>query len=41
LGIVFPVEKIKQATADAVRCHFDEDEMPRIIRLVREENVSL
>jgi len=27
------IEEMKQAAADAVRCHFDEAEMPRIIRL--------
>jgi len=34
-------EELKQAVQDAVRCHFDEDEQPDLIRLhiVREEVV--
>ncbi len=33
------LDEVKEAIAEAVRCHFDEDEMPSIIRLhvVREE----
>lgn len=27
------LDEIKQAVADAVRCHFDEDDMPKVIRL--------
>jgi len=36
-------EEIKEAVADAVRCHFEKSEMPRIIRLhlVKEELVAL
>lgn len=32
-------EQLKEAVQDAVRCHFEEDEMPTLIRLhiVREE----
>ena len=34
-------EELKQAVKDAIRCHFDEDEQPDLIRLhiVREEVV--
>jgi len=34
-------EELKQAVQDAVRCHFEEDEQPDLIRLhiVREEVV--
>lgn len=37
------LDEIKRAVADAVRCHFDEDDMPRVIRLhlVKEEVVVL
>ena len=37
------LDEIKQSVADAVRCHFDEDDMPRVIRLhlVKEEVVVL
>ena len=37
------LEEMKQATTDAVRCHFDKAEMPRIIRLhlVKEEVIAL
>ncbi|MEK7847704.1 MAG: 2-oxoisovalerate dehydrogenase [Chloroflexota bacterium] len=37
------LEGMRQAAADAVRCHFDEAEMPRLIRLhlVKEEVVAL
>jgi hypothetical protein len=33
------LDEMKQMAVDAVRCHFDEGEMPRLIRLhlVREE----
>lgn len=36
-------EELKQMITDAVRCHFDESNMPRIIRLhmVKEEVISL
>lgn len=36
-------EEVRLAIVDAVRCHFEESEMPRIIRLhlVREEVVAL
>ena len=37
------LEELRQAVADAVRCHFEEAEMPRIIRLhlVKEEVLAL
>lgn len=37
------MQELKQAAADAVRCHFDEAEMPRLIRLhlVKEEVIAL
>lgn len=37
------LQEMKQAAADAVRCHFDEAEMPRLIRLhlVREEVIAV
>lgn len=37
------LEEMKQAVADAVRCHFEEAEMPRIVRLhlVKEEVIAL
>lgn len=37
------LEEMRQAAADAVRCHFDEAEMPRLIRLhlVKEEVIAL
>lgn len=37
------LEEMKLAVADAVRCHFEEAERPRIVRLhlVREEVVAL
>ncbi len=33
------LEELKEAVRDAVRCHFSEDELPRVIRLhmVKEE----
>ena len=36
-------EELKQAVQDAVRCHFEEDEQPDLIRLhiVREEVVPV
>lgn len=36
-------EELKQMITDAVRCHFEESNMPRIIRLhmVKEEVISL
>ncbi|HUT03858.1 MAG TPA: 2-oxoisovalerate dehydrogenase [bacterium] len=27
------LEKLKERVAEAVRCHFDDDEMPTVIRL--------
>lgn len=35
-------EELKIAIRDAVQCHFDESDQPKLIRLhaVREENVS-
>ena len=37
------LEETRQAVADAVRCHFDEAEMPRLLRLhlVKEEVIAL
>ena len=37
------LEELKTAIRDAIRCHFEEDAMPRIIRLhqVKEEVLSL
>ena len=37
------LEEMKRAAADAVRCHFEEAEMPRVIRLhmVKEEVIAL
>jgi len=36
-------EELKNAVQDAVKCHFDESEVPRVIRLhqVREEVLTL
>ncbi|PWH18808.1 MAG: 2-oxoisovalerate dehydrogenase [Ardenticatenia bacterium] len=37
------LDELKQMAVDAVRCHFDEAEMPRLIRLhlVREEAIAV
>ncbi len=37
------LEQLKKAISDAVKCHFDKPEMPRIIRLhlVKEEVITL
>jgi len=37
------IEELKEAVKDATRCHFDQAEMPRIIRFhqVKEEVLSL
>ena len=37
------VEELKKNIRDAIRCHFDESELPRIIRLhfVKEEVIAL
>ncbi|HGJ66298.1 TPA: 2-oxoisovalerate dehydrogenase [bacterium] len=37
------LEELKLAVADAVKCHFDEENMPKVIRLhlVKEEVVVL
>ena len=37
------VEELKEMVQDAVRCHFDEDARPRLIRLhfVRDEVISV
>lgn len=37
------LEEIRDAVADAVRCHFDEEDMPKVIHLhlVKEEVVVL
>nr|MDO8081787.1 2-oxoisovalerate dehydrogenase [Candidatus Freyarchaeota archaeon] len=37
------LEELKVAVRDAVRCHFEEDQMPRIIRLhvVKDEVITV
>jgi predicted RNase H-like HicB family nuclease len=37
------LDELRLAVADAVKCHFDEDDMPKVIRLhlVKEEVVVL
>ena len=37
------IEDLKNEIRDAVRCHFEDDEMPKIIRLhmVKEETMTL
>ncbi len=37
------IEELKEAVKDAIRCHFEDTEMPQIIRLhqVKEEVLSL
>lgn len=37
------LDEMKQMAVDAVRCHFAEDEMPRLIRLhlVKEEVIAV
>jgi len=37
------LEEMREAVADAVRCHFEEAERPRVIRLhlVKEEVIAL
>lgn len=37
------LEKLKEAVIDAVRCHFEEKEMPRIVRLhmVKDEVIAV
>ena len=37
------LEDLREAVRDAVRCHFDEKDMPRIIRLhfVKEEVIAI
>lgn len=37
------MQALRQAVADAVRCHFDGSEMPRLVRLhvVREEVIAV
>ena len=37
------LQELKENSRDAVRCHFDESELPRIIRLhfVKEEVIAL
>lgn len=37
------MDELKLMVEDAVRCHFDEDKMPRLVRLhlVREEVLAL
>ncbi len=37
------IEELKEAVADAVRCHFEDSDRPQIIRLhfVKEEVISL
>jgi len=36
-------EELKEAVKDSIRCHFEDDHMPRIIRLhqVKEEILSI
>ncbi len=36
-------EELKEAVKDSIRCHFEDDNMPRIIRLhqVKEEVLSI
>ncbi len=37
------LDEVREAVKDAVRCHFEEDKMPRIIRLhqVRDELLAV
>lgn len=37
------LQELKESIRDAVKCHFDENEMPRIIRLhfVKEEVIAI
>jgi hypothetical protein len=37
------LETLEQNVRDAVRCHFDEDEMPRVVRLhfTREQVIAV
>lgn len=37
------LEEIKDAVIDAVHCHFDEDELPKVIRLhfVKDEVIAV
>jgi len=37
------IEKLREGVRDAVRCHFDEAELPRLIRLhlVRDEVLAI
>lgn len=37
------MEELKEMVKDAVRCHFETDDLPKIIRLhfVKEETISL
>lgn len=37
------IEELKKSVKDAVQCHFDESDMPRIIRLhmVKEEVIAV
>lgn len=37
------MEELKQMVKDAVRCHFDDKHMPKIVRLhfVKEETISM
>jgi len=37
------LDEVKQMAIDAVRCHFDEDEIPNLIRLhmVKEEVIAV
>ena len=39
----YSLEELKEMIKDAVRCHFDEDERPKIIRLhiVKQEILTL
>jgi len=37
------LEELREAVADAVRCHFEEEDQPHLVRLhfVREESLSV
>lgn len=37
------LEKIKESVKDAVRCHFDDDDLPKIVRLhfVKDEVIAV
>jgi len=35
------LEELKEAVQDAVRCHFDEGQQPRVIRLHAQKNFAV